>query len=353
MPVSKRGNGYQAVVNNKYERYRKQFNNEHDAEMWCLEMRKALRNGDPIGHLIEDQNASPAASRAAKSYRLDKVLDNTYKMFWADKTSARDARRKISELLDFFGHNANVKDVTTLSMDDFVIQCKGKGNSGATCNRKLAVLSKALKYAVEREIIPKKPTVPFQEESEGLTVFVEPEQERKFLDTLTHWGDRFMLDTYTVLVDTGLRKGEFLKIRKKHITESGMLKIGYDYRTKNGKPRTIALTDRSLTILKRRGEKLKGSDLLFDVSVNTLDRRWQRIRGALGFNDIKIHTLRHTTASRLAQKGVSLQAIMKWMGHGDITTAMRYQHLCPDNMIGAKKILDKMILSIEEPSQVA
>ena len=349
MPVSPRGNGYQAVVNNKYERYRKQFNNEHDAEMWCLELRKALRNGDPIGHLIEDQNASPAGSRAAKSYRLDKVLDNTYRMYWSDKASAKDARRKISELLDYFGHNANVKDVTTLSMDDFVIQCKGKGNSGATCNRKLAVLSKALKYAVERDILPKKPVIPFEKESKGLTVYVEPPQERKFIETLTHWGDRFVLDAYIVLVDTGLRKGEFLKVRKKHVKE-GMLEIGYDYKTKNGEPRTIALTERALEILKRRGEKLKGSDYLFDVSPNTLDRRWQRIRGALSFGDIKIHTLRHTCASRLAQQGASMQTIMEWMGHKDMKTTMRYQHLCPANMVGAKKILDKMILSIEEPA---
>jgi integrase len=342
MPVITRHGGYQATVNHQYDRYRKQFKLEDDAEMWCLQLRKALRNGDPIDHLISDDSSAPKASKDARNQRLDVVLDKTYRMFWADKASAEDARRKIKELLNFYGNNTNVRDVTTISMDDFVIACKNKGNSGATVNRKLSVLSKALKYAVDRDILIKKPPMPFQQESKGLTVYVETYQETKFIETLTHWGDQFTLDSYITLVDTGLRKGEFLQIRRKHVTADGMLKVGYDYKTKNGEPRTIALTDRVREILERRSVKRGRDERLFDVSPNTLDTRWKRIRAALGYNDIKIHTLRHTCASRLAQRGAPLQTIMRWMGHKDLKVTMRYQHLCPENITEAMKLLNNI-----------
>lgn len=41
------------------------------------------------------------------------------------------------------------------------------------------------------------------------------------------------------------------------------------------------------------------------------------------------HMLRHTFASQLAQRGVSLHKISKWLGHTSVTTTQIYAHLCP------------------------
>ena len=48
-------------------------------------------------------------------------------------------------------------------------------------------------------------------------------------------------------------------------------------------------------------------------------------------NRAVIHTLRHTCASHLALKGVSLQKIQKILNHKDIHQTMRYSHLLPDS----------------------
>jgi len=39
------------------------------------------------------------------------------------------------------------------------------------------------------------------------------------------------------------------------------------------------------------------------------------------------HVLRHTFASQLALKGVSLYKIQQWLGHSDPKTTMIYAHL--------------------------
>jgi len=42
---------------------------------------------------------------------------------------------------------------------------------------------------------------------------------------------------------------------------------------------------------------------------------------------IHLHTLRHSYASMLVQKGVSLKVIQELLGHGQFTTTEMYAHL--------------------------
>jgi integrase len=53
------------------------------------------------------------------------------------------------------------------------------------------------------------------------------------------------------------------------------------------------------------------------------------------------HTLRHTAASWMAQSGVSMFEISKYLGHSDTRiTERRYAHLSPDYLRTASKVLD-------------
>jgi hypothetical protein len=50
--------------------------------------------------------------------------------------------------------------------------------------------------------------------------------------------------------------------------------------------------------------------------------------------------LRHTFASRLAEKGVSLVAIKELMGHAEVRTTMRYAHLSQLTLRQAIRVLE-------------
>jgi integrase len=52
------------------------------------------------------------------------------------------------------------------------------------------------------------------------------------------------------------------------------------------------------------------------------------------------HTLRHTFASHLAIRGISLQRIMEWLGHSDMKMTLRYAHLMPANTTKEIEVLN-------------
>jgi integrase len=62
-------------------------------------------------------------------------------------------------------------------------------------------------------------------------------------------------------------------------------------------------------------------------------------RGA-GLRHIGWHTLRHTFASHLAMKGVSMKAIQELLGHSHMTMTMRYAHLAPSTLRDAVSVLE-------------
>ena len=68
-------------------------------------------------------------------------------------------------------------------------------------------------------------------------------------------------------------------------------------------------------------------------------RRLQRILGHLEIPGGTIHTLRHTFASHLVQRGVSLFVVQKLLGHSSIKTTEIYSHLVPENFHESVKLL--------------
>lgn len=67
-----------------------------------------------------------------------------------------------------------------------------------------------------------------------------------------------------------------------------------------------------------------------------------------GLNDGSVgglHIMRHTYASHLAMRGVSIRVIKDLLGHTDIKTTMRYAHLMPSS-------LDAAVTALDEPVQI-
>ena len=50
-----------------------------------------------------------------------------------------------------------------------------------------------------------------------------------------------------------------------------------------------------------------------------------------GIENFSLHTLRHTFASHLVMKGVSIYKVSRWLGHQSVNTTMIYAHLAPQD----------------------
>jgi integrase len=158
---------------------------------------------------------------------------------------------------------------------------------------------------------------------------------------------------------TGLRRGEVLALRWKHVDLGNKLaqvrealeetpQHGVCFKapkTKAGR-RDISLPDVLVDVLRehRRAQlelrlrlgtgKLQDDDLLFadidgrPLSPNLLSGAWGHYAQRIGLPAVTFHALRHTHASQLIDQGVDIVTISKRLGHGkpDITLRI-YAHL--------------------------
>ena len=145
-------------------------------------------------------------------------------------------------------------------------------------------------------------------------------------------------DYYIIAVDTGMRRGEMLKLIKKDITSTNV--IIWD--SKSGKSRDIELTLRAKKVLKRITLNLKDTDRIFPISETQLRYYFEKMRNTFPeMADVTPHTMRHTFCTRLVQGGKPINEVKELMGHSEITTTMRYAHFAPKRGTSDVSLLDE------------
>ena len=68
------------------------------------------------------------------------------------------------------------------------------------------------------------------------------------------------------------------------------------------------------------------------IDGDNLRRAFKKALQKAGIEDFHFHDLRHTFATRLAQKGVDIYTISKLLGHKDIRMTQRYSHHSPESL---------------------
>ena len=125
--------------------------------------------------------------------------------------------------------------------------------------------------------------------------------------------------------------------------------------SKNGRSRRIVLSDAAVEIL--NDARTKSEQLLLDVSDDTYVFRnpksgkpytsfysaWFIVRDNAGLSDVRIHDLRHTFASLLVNKGVSLYEVQTLLGHSSMQMTQRYAHLAPDLLHSRTELVSSII----------
>jgi integrase len=155
------------------------------------------------------------------------------------------------------------------------------------------------------------------------------------------------LDTYHLLivgVETGRRLGEILALTPRDLDwKHEMVHLGA---TKGNKRRSIPMTKAAHAALTKQAKGKLSHERLFPERVNSrqisrVTAAWKAERGLPTDDEGCFHTFRHTTCSRLVQRGVPINVVMKFMGHTVIETTMRYAHLAPDSLALAKEALER------------
>lgn len=155
---------------------------------------------------------------------------------------------------------------------------------------------------------------------------------------------------------TGARHGELRLVKWQDIN---LIKREWTVpRSKNGRARRIILSKAAVNAfisVRETAEHLMLPTNPSDyVIINPITRTayhsfyatWFQVRKAANLDDLRIHDLRHTFASVLINKGVSIYEVQTLLGHSTIQMTQRYAHLAPDRLQNRTEIVGNVIESI-------
>lgn len=278
---------------------------------------------------------------------LKDIYELTCLTRWADTKSESTAKINAATSLAFFGENTPAVKITTMKVADFLEYLRKRSYASGTINRKMSALSTMMKTALDHEIIPSVPRFHRLKEYKGRERFVSVEEENKILTMLDEIGHEDFKTAVVTLIDTGIRRGELLRLEARDVDFSGG-KYGSIrlWMTKGNKARTVPLTRRvSAALAKRVAVTIGDNGRIFPFTTEWLRGNWARVKKYLNLEDdplFVLHILRHTCASRLVQRGVPILEVQRWLGHATIETTMRYAHLAPNSLYSFVDVLEKV-----------
>lgn len=152
----------------------------------------------------------------------------------------------------------------------------------------------------------------------------------------------WLVNLVILAVWTGLRLGELCSLKWNAIDlDNGFLTVknSSDFRTKTGHERRVPLVGDALKLIQRlhteRMDDQDGHVLIYangkPLVPSYASKRFKKyVRLARLPEHFRFHSLRHTCASWLVMKGVSLPIVQSILGHSSIQVTERYAHLAPD-----------------------
>jgi len=175
-------------------------------------------------------------------------------------------------------------------------------------------------------------------EPRGRIRWVTATEEFKILSDLRAVDRPVMADFVEILLDTGMRTGELLRLEWRDVDfDRRVIRL---WNTKNDKPRSVPMTRRAAAALSRQ---LMDGPYVFTFTQHQFRHVWDAMKKRIGLADdsqFVPHCLRHTCASRLVQRGIDIRIVMEYMGHSHISTTLRYAHLAPENLLKARDVLE-------------
>jgi len=221
----------------------------------------------------------------------------------------------------------------------------------ATVNREMSCLKHMMNLAVRWKYAYHNPVrnVKLFKENNARVKCLEQSQ----IDSLLGACDSMKKATYLkpiiiVAINTGMRKGEILRLKWKDVDFSnGLLYISI---SKNGESGYIPMNSTVQKTLKdlRPASNKANDDILSEYVFKFRGKLLKDIRTAFeetlrraGISDFVFHDLRHVFASHLVMNGIDLVSVKELLRHKTIAMTMRYAHLDPKHKMEAVETLYK------------
>ncbi len=254
------------------------------------------------------------------------------------------------------------------------LTCRGTPTKPATVNRELAMLSKAFSLAASRkwQMATLNPCstaycgepLKLTEDNERERYLINDEEAR-----LLKAADRYLRgqlwEIIVVALYTGLRESEILKLQRVHVDLENKRITVIKPNSKNKVGRTIPiLSETVVEILRRRLDDRKvvsiqpQNDYVFTtrsgrrISARNLQRAFDEACVRAAIEDLVFHDLRHTFGTWLAQNGVDIYTIARYIGHKSLESTKRYLHHNAESLKAAIGTIEKMTGRLQRITEV-
>lgn len=299
---------------------------------------------------VEQQDGGPMifSRRTVKD-----ALDHSWRTIWQHSKGARKKAQLMKVCVAEVGTKKLV-DFDYNAAETWVDELRTKDLAIATIKSRLSCVYFALGHACKKGWIKTVPLVPsVGTPGKKLRYLTDDELARIFtaIGSMRYQDADVMQDVVQVLVDTGARLGELIKVREDSLHLRGTKTYVEFLDRKAGDDLRVLLTTKArdaiyrLLASKAWNSRVRGareSAKRLNSAQNWITHRFTLVRNAAKLPDVSAHTLRHTFASRLVQRGVSIYEVQKLLGHADIRMTERYSHLAPSS-------LDSAIQKLEQP----
>ena len=321
--IRRRQGRWQAQVRRKgYSQVTKTFTSKEAAKRWIKAVETDMERGEfkprldmTVGQLI-------------KRYQTDIIQKQ--KAHQSALVRCRRLRRMLGKI--------NLSDLSPAHLASYRDE-RLKSIKPNTLKRELSILSSAINTAIiDWGIpIPSNPVamtrIPKYDDSRDRRL--KDGEEEKLLAIAKPVYRRAII----IAVETAIRRGELLNIRKSHINfDKQTLHIP---ETKTDTPRTIPLSTRAIKALRDQIKSISDANVvqiergskLFSMSSPMFRHEIHRYRVKLDMEDWRFHDLRHEATSRLFEKGLNTMEVASITGHEDLRMLKRYTHIKPESLV--------------------